>query len=261
MSTERYISPKRAMISYKTDSEIAVMRSGGKILSQALSLMFENLALGMSTREIDSLGKEYILSQGATPSFTKVAGYSDSTCICVNDQVVHTPPSDRIIKEGDMVTIDCGVYYRGFHTDKAETVVVGKSSKEKNHFLQIGKDTLRLALGQVRVGSRIGHISRVIEREISKAGYKVIYELTGHGVGRELHEEPMIPGFLQGNVSSTPIIKPGMTLAVEVIYAMATHKVKLESGSKWSLVTVDSSLSACFESTVAVFKNKAEILA
>ncbi len=249
------------MITYKTPAELKKMKQGGIILKGVIEKMLDFVSPGMRTIEVDKLAEDYILSQGGSPSFKRVPGYHHTICICINEQVVHTPPSEQVIRDGDVVTIDCGVFYGGLNTDSAITIQVGKINAETTKFLKIGEETLKKALQQVKAGNKIGAISTVIDSEISGAGYCIINELTGHGVGPDLHEDPMIPGFAPKSIEATPTIREGMVLAVEVIYSKSSHNVKLEKGSKWSLISSDHSLSACFESTIAVYKNKTAILA
>lgn len=249
------------MITYKTDREIEFMKEGGIILQKTMEKLEKALAIGVKTIDLDKLAEEYILSAGAEPSFKKVLGYKYTTCICIGEQVVHTPPGETMIQDGDVVTIDCGVFFEGMHTDSATTVQVGKKDSATSKFLEVGKQTLEIALSKVKLGNKISDISAAIEKNLREHNLFVIYELTGHGVGRQLHEDPSIPGFVTGNRISSPQIKKGMTLAVEIIYSKGTHKTLSERGSDWSLVTADGSLSACFERTVAVLQNGSVILA
>lgn len=248
------------MIIYKTEKELKAMEECGKILRDAFKKTLSTVKPGISTLQIDQTAEKLIHEAGATPAFKRVSGYSWSTCICINSQVVHTPPSKTILRNGDAVTVDMGVFYKGFNTDKADTVIVGEGDKKIKTFLQVGRDALKKALEAVRVGNRIGHISEVIQDEVERGGYYVIRDLTGHGVGTSLHEEPFIPGVLRGSVEKTPKIKPGMALAVEVIYAQSKTGIMEEKGATWSLTTVNGSMAACFEETIGVFENKTSIL-
>jgi methionyl aminopeptidase len=167
--------------------------------------------------------------------------------------VVHTPPTKRILKDGDVLCIDIGAYYKGFHTDHAITVVVGnETTPEIEKFLQVGKEALQLAIEQAVIGKRIGHISEAIEKKVTGAGYTIMRQLTGHGVGHELHEDPFIPGYLSKSIEKTMKLKPGMVLAIEVIYSMGSGEIAYEEGQEWSIITEDKSMSACFEHTVAI---------
>ena len=249
------------MIHYKTDEEIAIMREGGTKLQQVFAKIEKELKPGLTTREVDELAEKTILSLGGTPSFKKVSNYKDSICISINDQVVHTPPSAQIIQVGDVVTVDIGMFYKGFNTDKAETYIIGTVEPEVETFLHVGKIALQKAIEQAIVGNYIGDISSTIQKIVEGGGYQIVRELTGHGVGRILHEQPAIPGFLKGKRKKTVPIKPGMTIAIEVIYAQSTGEIDYENGQEWSLVTRDGSLAACFEHTIAVLQRSTLILA
>jgi methionyl aminopeptidase len=241
------------MIMYKTDAEIEIMRNGGEKLKVVMEQLVPHIRAGMTTREINILAEAYIKEQGADISFNKVEGYKWAVCVPINEQIVHTPPSKRILKNGDVLTVDIGVYYKGFHTDYATTVVVGgRPTPEIERFLQTGREALQLAIAQARTGKRIGHISEAIEKKIIGAGYTIVKRLTGHGVGRELHEDPFIPGFVSKSIEKTMKIRPGMVLALEIIYSMGSGNITYEEDIEWSIITEDKSMSACFEHTVAV---------
>lgn len=248
------------MITYKTEEELKLIARGGQILHKTFNETLSAIKSGVTTAYIDNLAESLIRAEGAEPGFQRVADYQWTTCICINNQVVHTPPSSRIIRYGDIVTLDMGVFYKGFNTDKATTIPVGSVSQEVVTFLSEGKKALQNAIKQAKAGKRIGNISQSIGKDIQKAGYWVIRNLTGHGVGKALHEDPFIPGYLQGKAMRTPEIKPGMALAIEVIYAQSRTDITEEDGLEWSLVTENGSLSAMFEETVGVFNNKTLIL-
>ncbi|MCX7880922.1 MAG: type I methionyl aminopeptidase [Patescibacteria group bacterium] len=243
------------MINLKSEKEIALMKEGGKRLRKVVAELIFFCQEGKTTKEIDEKAEELIKKMGGEPSFKKVKNYFWSTCLSVNEQIVHTPPSERVLKKGDLLTLDVGFYYQGFHTDFSTSFLIGKLEREDDkieRFLKVGKITLQKAISQVKENNRIGDISETIEKEIYKNGYYVIKRLTGHGIGKELHEEPMIAGFLLGKKENTPLIKKGLTIAIEVIYSMGTEEMIYEKDNHWSLVTRDKSLSACFEHTVAL---------
>ncbi len=249
------------MIDLKTAREIKLMEDGGKKLREVAETLLSHIKPGMTTMEIDSEAEELIKRQGGESSFKSVKGFRWTTCLPINEQVVHTPPSDRVLKEGDVLTVDIGMYYRGFHTDYAETIVVGGVQKDTvKRFLTIGKDTLVEAIKQAKAGNHVGNISAVIEHKIRGAGYFILKELTGHGIGRKLHEDPFVFGYLDKPIEKTPIIKPGLVIAIEIIYSMGSEAIVYEEGSDWSIRTADSSLSACFEQTVAVTNKNTLIL-
>lgn len=249
------------MSNLKTQEEIEIMKEGGRRLRKVVSELMPAVTVGVTTGEIDKKAEYLILKYGGKPSFKKVPGYHWTTCLPVNEQIVHTPPSKRVLKNGDVVTVDIGMYYKGFHTDYADTVIVGeKRDKKTQHFLDVGKKALYKAIDQARVGNKLGHISRVIEKEIYGNGYKILKNLTGHGIGRDLHEDPYVFGFLDKPVEKTASIKSGLVIAIEVIYSMGAEDFKHESDDEWSVVTEDRSLSACFEHTVAVGDKKTMVL-
>jgi len=249
------------MINYKTKQEIEIMKQGGEKLKKAVSQLLLFVTDGITTEEIDCEAERLIKKEGAESSFKRVEGYYWTTCISINEQVVHTPPSKRIVKTGDAITIDIGAYYRGFHTDYSTTFVVGEKTDEKTKkFLKIGEETLYKAIDKAKLGNRIGEISKTIQQEIYGNGYFIMKQLTGHGVGRDLHEDPFIPGYLERSINKTPIIKEGLVIAIEVIYSKGTEVIKTEPGNKWSIVTEDGSLSACFEHTVAITDKTTVIL-
>lgn len=249
------------MIHLKTDEEIRLMQHGGSILGGLLDELTSTVTAGMTTMALNDMARDYIHSYGAEGSFNKVPGYDFYICTTINEQIVHTPPSSRVLKNGDMLTIDAGVYYRGFHTDSARTIVIGGTTDPKiEAFLQAGQDALAKAIAAVHVGEYIGTISKLIEHEITRHGYGIVRQLTGHGIGHDLHEDPLVPNFLSRSVEQTPRIEPGLVIAIEPIYAMGSGRMKPEAGSDWSLVTADSSLSAQFEHTIAVTAKKVFIL-
>lgn len=243
------------MITYKTSKEIEIMRECGGILGDAMRHVVALARPGISTMKLDQEALTYIRSRGADSSFTKVEGYKWTTCVPINEQVVHTPPdSKRILKKGDVLTIDMGAYLKGFHTDHAVSLVIGgDETPEQKRFLDAGRRSLAAAIEQAKVGNRIGHISQAMGAVIEEAGYTVMRQLTGHGIGHELHEDPFIPGFLDRPIERTMKLKPGMTLALEIIYSMGkSPEIAYEKGNDWSIITADRSISACFEHTIAL---------
>lgn len=249
------------MIKLKTPEEIETMTESGRRLREVVKKLLPQIKVGKTTKQIDKEAEKLIRELGGEPSFKRVKNYNWSTCLPVNEQIVHTLPSDRILKEADILTLDIGFYYQGFHTDFATTFIVGeKQDKEVLKFLEIGRKTLNKALDKVKAGGYLGEISRTIEENITKNNFEVIHELTGHGIGRQLHEDPYVPGFLNVPVDKTYKMRPGLVIAVEVIYAKGGSKIKFEKNSDWSIVTADSSLSACFEHTIAIGDKRALIL-
>jgi methionyl aminopeptidase len=248
-------------IHLKTEEEIEYMRQGGKKLMDAVHELMPQIRPGVTTEWVDARAEELIRKHGAEPSFTTVPGYHWTTCLPVNEQVVHTPPSKRVLKEGDILTVDVGALYKGLHTDWATTVIIGKPLRaEHETFLKVGEEALEKALLKVKGGHHTGEISKAIEDEIYGHGYFILKELTGHGVGKSLHEDPHIPGYCDRPIEKTPCMEAGLTIAVEVIYSLGTEEIAYEDGNDWSVITRDRSLSACFEKTIAVTVNNSFIL-
>ncbi|HEX7042936.1 MAG TPA: type I methionyl aminopeptidase [Patescibacteria group bacterium] len=249
----------------KTPKEIEIMAKGGKILSNVMWEVLKHAKEGVSELELDALAEKLILQQGGEPGFKKVEGYKHTICISTNEVVVHGIPTAYRLKAGDVVGIDCGVFLEGFHTDMSESIQVkGENSQLKDEkvekFLVTGKRALEEAIKQVKPENRIGHISKTIQEIVEGSGYSVVRELIGHGVGRELHEDPPIPGYVYGKVERTTILREGMVIAIEVIYNMGKKEVVFSGKDDWTIQTKDNSLSGLFERTVAVTSNGYRIL-
>lgn len=242
--------------------ELELMRKSGNIAGAALKKALDSVRIGVSELEIDEIAKKEIYRLGGDLSYKSIPNYKFATCITVNDQVVHGIPTDRKFVSGDIVSVDLAVKFKGCHADCAWSVLVGHESsvkdyEEKKKFLTVGEDALWEAVAQAVSGSRIGDISYAIQSRIEGAGYSVVRSLVGHGIGRNLHEEPEVPGF--GNKGTGMILKAGMTLAIEVIYAKGTHEVTLADDG-WTFSSADGSWGGLFEMTVVIGKNKAEVL-
>lgn len=241
------------MIHLKTQEEIASMKQGGAILREVVEELFPTIKAGMTTLEIDQRAEKMIKARGGEPSFTRVEGYKWTTCTPVNEQTVHTPPSQYVLKDGDVLTVDIGVYHDGLHVDFADTFVIGgKTDPETVKFLKTGKDALEQAVRMVKKGMYLGEIGAFMQEQITSKGYFILKELTGHGVGRELHEDPYVLNYLDRPIEKTYKIPEGLTIAVEIIYSMGTEKIAYEPHVPWSIITQDRSLSACFERSIAV---------
>jgi methionyl aminopeptidase len=244
------------MISIKKPNEIAIMEKAGKILADVLFEVLEYAKPGVTEQELDSLAEELTLKKGGEPGFKKVPGYHHAICVATNDVVVHGIPTNYKLKEGDIIGIDYGVFLEGFHTDMAETVYVGNKEKmpaSVKRFLSLGKQGMLDGIAKVKPGNHIGDISWAIQSQVEgKGGYSVTRSLIGHGVGRELHEEPEVPGYLDGPITQTPELIPGMTIAVEVIYCMGGPEVVYSGGDDWTIKSADGSLGGLFERTVLV---------
>lgn len=248
-------------IDLKTEDEIEIMKEGGLRLKKVVGALLKKIEVGETTEKIDKLAEELIKKEGGEASFKKVKGYFWTTCLPINNQVVHTPPDNRRLKQGDLLTVDIGMYYKGYHTDFATTFVVGEEpNSEVKRFLDSGKKALDKAIGFAKSGNRLGQISEAIGKEIYGQGYFIMKELTGHGIGRTLHEDPFVFGYLERPIEKTLLIKPGLTIAIEVIYSVGTEEIAYEKESDWSITTKDGSLSACFEHTIAVNEKNSLVL-
>ncbi len=253
------------MINIKTPEEIKIMQVGGKILADVLFKVLENAKAGVSELELDQLAEKLILEKGAEPGFKKVKGYGHTICISTNNVVVHGVPTDYKLKEGDVVGIDCGVYYKGFHTDMAQTIrIKDKGLMIKNDaidkFLATGEKAMWAGIKQAKEGNRVGNISKEIQDIVEGERYSVVRSLIGHGIGRDLHEDPEVPGFLDQPIVKTPLLKIGMTIAVEVIYNMGKSDVVYSNRDGWTIKTKDGSRSGLFERTIAITRGGSLIL-
>ncbi len=245
------------MIPIKTADEIKSMREGGKILAHVLNTIKTSIKEGISSIELDDIAKKEVTKLGAQPAFLGYSGFPAAICISINDAVVHGVPNNYIIKNGDIVSLDFGVKYRGMYTDAARTHLVGADESAKTIFINSTKISLEKGIQAVKEGARIGDISSAVQEFLESAGYGVVRDLIGHGVGKMLHEDPNIPNF--GISGSGPLLKDGMVLAIEPMSTMGDYSVKTAEDG-WSVLTSDGSLSAHFEDTVLVTKDGSEIL-
>jgi methionyl aminopeptidase len=251
------------MIRIKTPDEIKIMQTGGRMLSETLKEVCANVRPGISELELDALADKLIKEKGGEPGFKKVEGYHHATCISTNEVVVHGIPSPRVLKEGDIIGIDCGVFYQGFHTDMSETLRVRSKNQElsiKNDevdkFLKVGRQALEAGIAKAKAGNHVGDISKAIQDIVEvQNGYSVVRSLVGHGVGKELHEDPEVPGYLQGKIEKTPKLLEGMVIAIEVIYNMGGPDLAFANNDGWTLKTKDNSLAGLFERTIAITKS------
>ncbi|HHY53432.1 MAG TPA: type I methionyl aminopeptidase [Clostridiales bacterium] len=237
------------MIVLKNSSELALMRIAGRISAQALQVGGEMVRPGVTTGQINQKIHEFILSQDAIPSFLGYGGFPASACISINDTVIHGIPGDEVIQEGDIVSIDVGALYKGFHGDNAATFPAGRISPEAQQLLDATRESLYKGIEAAVSGNRVGDISAAIERSIKPYGYGIVRKFVGHGVGREMHESPEVPNY--GLPGRGPRLAVGMTIAIEPMINLGSHDVKILSDG-WTVKTVDKSLSAHFEHTVAI---------
>lgn len=245
------------MIVLKKPPEAQLMRDCGRAAAAAMVRMADSLRPGISTAEIDAIGEEVLSEYGAIPSFKGYRGYPAAVCISVNEEVVHGIPSGRMLKEGDIVSLDIGAFKNGFHTDHAWTFPVGEISTEAKRLLSISRESLNQGIAQAKPGRRIGDISHTIQSYVERNGYSVVRDLTGHGIGRDLHEDPSVPNF--GKLGTGPSLRAGMTFCIEPMVCVGRHRVNTLD-DHWTVVTADGSLSAHFEHTILVTENGPEIL-
>lgn len=249
------------MMNTKTRQEIEIMREGGRKLGTILQEFLAKSVPGTNLLVLESHAKKRIAEEGGIPSFPTVEGYPFVTCLCINEEVVHGMPRNYCLKQGDILTIDIGMMYKGLHTDTAWSICVGGVTDEaKMQFLQAGENALWKAIAVSIAGKRVGDISEAIQTTIEGAGFAVVKDLTGHGVGKILHEEPMIPEYVQGDIGKTPLLVEGMTLAIEVIYAKGNGSIVYQGEDGWTLQSRDRSLTATFEHTILVGKEKSDVL-
>ena len=240
------------MITIKNAAQIALMRQAGRITGEALRIGGEAVKEGVTTLHIDNLVRHHIEKCGATPSFLGYGGFPGSACVSVNEQVIHgIPSSNRVLQEGDIVKIDVGAFYKGYHGDSADTFTVGRVSEEAERLIAVTKQSFYEGIATIKPegGSRIGDIGAAVEAYVKKNGFAVVRKYVGHGVGQELHEAPDVPNF--GTAGRGPRILCGMTFAVEPMVCVGTPEVR-ELADRWTVVTADGKLSAHYEHTIAV---------
>lgn len=246
-------------INLKTAREIELMAKGGQKLARVKNALEDKVKEGVSTYDIEVLANTLIEKEGGKASFKMVPGYSWATCVNVNAGLVHgIPRSEVVFKKGDVVSIDIGIYHQGFHTDTSITTAIDPDDTTRK-FLETGKEALEAAIGETRVGKHVYDISKAIEDVITGVGYSPIRALVGHGVGRELHEDPPIPCFVPGKIADSPEIAVGMVFAIEVMYAMGEPEVEMAEDG-WTIQTRDGKISGLFEETVAVTSDGPKVL-
>ena len=245
------------MISVKTASQIAQMKDACKISAQALALAGKSLEAGMTTKELDAIMHKFIVGAGAKPSFLGYAGFPATACISVNDEVIHGIPGNRKIQNGDIVSVDVGAFYNGYHGDNAATFAVGEVDEKTLKLLEVTKEALYKGIEQAIPGNRVGDISHAIEEHVNKYGFGIVRQYVGHGVGREMHEEPEIPNF--GRAGHGVRLTAGMTIAIEPMINLVGDGVYTLSDG-WTVKTVSKSPSAHFEHSIAITNNGPVIL-
>lgn len=245
------------MIILKSPSEIDLMRRAGEIVFGCLDLGRTMMKPGVRPIEVDRAVEEYIRAQGATPSFKGYMGYTASTCISVNEEVVHGIPGTRPFKDGDIVGLDIGAIWRGYHGDAARTFAIGDVPERTRQLLTVTRESLEKGIEQAREGNRLSDISHAIQKHAEAAGFSVVRNLVGHGIGQDLHEKPQVPNY--GPPGMGPKLKVGMVLALEPMVNIGGQDVYTKP-DRWTIVTADGSLSAHFEQTVAITENGPEVL-
>lgn len=246
----------------KTAEEQKLLKKSGILTARALKAVIENAKVGVTLLELDNIAENIIHKNGGESSFKTVSGYNFTTCLTVNDEVVHGIPRDIKLQSGDLLSIDVGAVFQGWHTDAAWSIIVGSDElgvgSKKKRFLEVGEETLWKTISQATEGKRIGDISASIQEHVEAVGYNVVRSFSGHGIGTNNHEKPEIPTF--GKTKTGLKLKKGMVLAIEVIYAEGSGDVYEDPGDDWTVLTTDHSLGGLFEMTVIVGKKGAEIL-
>lgn len=246
------------MIILKKESEIAKMREAGRVLARTMREVSESIKPGKTKLvELDALADRLISEAGCVASFKGYRGYPAATCISVNQVVIHGIPSEQVLQEGDIVDLDFGVIYDGWHADSAWTYAVGEVSESAKRLMNVTREGLYQGIAKARAGNRLGDIGATVQRYVERNGYSVVRELVGHGIGQSLHEEPSVPNY--GKLGRGPVLKAGMTMCIEPMVNEGTHKVvTLDDG--WTVETADGKLSAHYEHTVAITGDGPEIL-
>lgn len=245
------------MIEIKTDEEIELLRKSNLLLSATLANVAPLMKPGITTLEIDRVAEEYIRDHGGVPGFKGYSGFPNTLCISVNDQVVHGIPSNRVLQEGDIVSVDCGVFMNGFHGDSAYTFPVGEISEELQNLIRVTREALFLGIEKAVAGNRIGDIGHAIQEHAEANRFSVVREMVGHGVGRNLHEEPEVPNY--GRPGTGPMLREGMTIAIEPMINLGRRQIYQERDG-WTIRTADHKPSAHFEHSIAVRATKADVL-
>tara|TARA_B110000263_G_scaffold45602_1_gene37652 strand:- start:5487 stop:6230 length:744 start_codon:yes stop_codon:yes gene_type:complete len=245
------------MIHLKNKFEIEKMYRSGQIVKETLFLLEEYVKPGITTLELDKIAENFIIKNKAIPGFKGLYGFPGTLCVSIDDEVVHGIPSNRILKEGEIIGIDVGSIYDDFYGDHAKTFSVGKISDNKKKLLKITKESLMLGIEEVKVNAKIGNIGFTIQNYVEENGFSVVRELVGHGIGKKLHEEPQVPNF--GEFNQGPLIENGLCLAIEPMINMGSFEVHTKEDN-WTVCTSDGLPSAHFEHSIAIIDNKVKIL-
>lgn len=244
-------------VTLRSPQDIELMREAGRIVREVLDELEKACRAGVSTAELDKLAYDETLKRKAKPAFKGYLGFPCSLCASVNEEVVHGIPSkQRVLKDGDLMKLDFGVSFKGWYGDSARTVPIGAISKDAQHVLEVTREALMKGIAAARAGNRIGDIGHAVQRHVEANGCSVVRDLTGHGIGKKLHEEPRVPNY--GEAGTGLLLKPGMTIAIEPMVNAGTHKV-VELDDEWTIVTLDKKLSAHFEHTILITAGEPEI--
>lgn len=245
------------MIHIRTKDEIARMREAGIIAANVRTLVGKSVAPGVTTKEMDTLVRDYIYQHGATPSFYHYNGYPGNICVSINEEIVHGIPGKRVIQDGDIVSIDIGVHYKGYHADTADTFFAGEVSQEARRLVEVTRQSFYAALPFCKPHQTLGDIGHAVQSVAEENGYSVVRMLTGHGVGKNLHEDPEVLNY--GKPGRGGVLKAGMVIAVEPMVNAGTHRIKTLSDG-WTCITADGALSAHYEHTIAITEDGPQIL-
>ena len=241
----------------KSDDEIAIMRQAGSVVAQTLQRLVEELRPGLVVKDLDKVVRREFERHKVAPTFLGYHGYPATVCVSVNEEIVHGIPGKRVIQDGDVVSLDLGCTHKGFVADSALTVIVGKAAPGSQELVDVTRESLEAGIKQARAGNRLGAISHAIQSHIEARGFGVVREYVGHGVGRQMHEEPQVPNF--GPADRGPVLKKGMVLALEPMVTVGDWRTR-QLEDHWTVVTADGSLAAHFEHTIAITDGEAEVL-
>lgn len=241
----------------KTPEQIALMREAGRVVAEILDLMEEMIVPGVTTSYLDRIAEEYIRTKGGTPSFKGYHGFTGSVCVAVNEVVVHGIPSDLVLRDGDIIALDVGVILNGWHGDACRTYAVGTIDAESRRLMDVCKQSLEVGIEAAQPGRRLTDVSFAIEQVVNAAGFKVVHDLFGHGIGRDMHEAPSLPHY--GPAGQGPEIRPGMVFTIEPMIVAGSRSVRTLADG-WTIVTNDGSRSAQYEHTIAITDTGNEIL-
>ena len=245
------------MITIKSLEELKIMAEGGKILAKIMKELRKRVRSGITTKELDKVAEDLVFKYGARPSFKGYLGFPAVLCTSINEEIVHGIPSERKLKEGDIISLDLGILFKGFHTDMAITVPVGRVKPEVTRLIRVTKKALKRGIKKIRPGNTIGDIGNTIQRYVEDQGFNVVRDLCGHGIGKEVHEEPQIPNY--GKRRSGPELVEGMVICLEPMVTVGDWHIK-KAKDGYGFQTKDNSLSAHFEATIAVKKDGCEVL-